>query len=382
MTSRGSVLVVDDDPDVRFTVSSILEEAGFDVDTAANGREGLERLAACDYEAVVSDIRMPDMDGLELLKQLRERDLDLPVVLMTGGPGIETAIQAVEYGAYRYLLKPVSGEDLVATLERASSLGRVARWKREALGHLGRDDLALGDLATLEGRFAQALAALWLAGQPIVRAADGSLFAIEVLVRSRSPRLETPAALFGAAERLGQVEELGRAIRSLAAGVPLPPGALLFVNINPSDLLSADLLSPASPLSARAGSVVLEVTERATLERVPDLRRRVADLRGLGFRIALDDLGAGYAGLTSFASLEPQVAKLDMSIVQGLDRDDTRRRLVASMVQLCRDLDIRLVAEGVETEGERAVLTELGCELLQGYLLGRPEAVTGTPPEP
>ena len=381
MSWRGSVLVVDDDPDVRFTVSSILEEAGFEVDTAAHGREGLERLAARAYEAVVSDIRMPDMDGLQLLRQLRERDLDLPVVLMTGGPGIETAIQAVEYGAYRYLLKPVSAEDLVATLERASSLGRVARWKREALGHLGRDDLALGDLATLEGRFAQALAALWLAGQPIVRAADGSLFAIEVLVRSRSPRLETPADLFGAAERLGRVEELGRAIRSLAAGVPLPPGALLFVNINPSDLLSADLLSAAAPLSARAGAVVLEVTERATLERVPDLRRRVADLRALGYRIALDDLGAGYAGLTSFASLEPQVAKLDMSIVQGLDHDDTRRRLVASMVQLCRDLDIRLVAEGVETEGERAVLIELGCELLQGYLLGRPEAVTRTPPE-
>ena len=374
---RGTVLVVDDDADVRFTVSAILEEAGFAVETAVNGREGLELAARRDYDAIVSDIRMPDMDGLQLLKSLRERDLDVPVVLMTGGPGIETAIQAVEYGAYRYLLKPVAAADLESTLARAVRLGRVARWKKEALGHLGTGHHALGDLATLEARFAQALATLWLAGQPIVRASDGGLFAVELLVRSRASRLETPAELFGAAERLGRVEELGCAIRGLAANVRLPAGALLFVNINPSDLLSEDLLSPRSPLSSRAGQVVLEVTERANLEHIPELPRRVAELRQLGYRLALDDLGAGYAGLTSFASLEPQVAKLDMTIVRGLDHDDTRRRLVASMVQLCRDLDIRLVAEGVETEGERAALVELGCELLQGFLIGRPAAVAG-----
>lgn len=373
--ARGRVLVVDDDEAVRLALSSILDAVGFTVEAAGGGREGLALIAVRGFDAVVSDIRMPDMDGLRLLKSIRERDLDLPVVLLTGGPDVETAAWAVEYGAYRYLLKPVPARELAATLERAVNLGRVARWKREALGHVGVDDLALGDLATLEGRFARALASLWLAGQPIVRASDGSVFATEILVRSHEPRLETPAALFAAAERLALQEDLGRAIRALAARIFLPPHTLLFVNISPTDLLSEDLVYGTAPLTRRAATVVLEVTERVALEWVPDLRRRVARLRSLGYRIAIDDLGAGYSGLTSFASLEPDVAKLDLTIVRGVDRDQTRRRLVASMVQLCRELNIRLVAEGVETVGERDTLTELGCELLQGFLFGLPVAV-------
>lgn len=366
---QGTVLIVDDDEDVRFVVASILEEAGFGVEQAANGRRGLELASERAYDAVVSDIRMPDMDGLQLLEQLRQRDLDLPVVLLTGGPAVESAMRAVELGAFRYLLKPVSAGDLGETLERAVRAGRVARWERAALQG---ERSAPSQRAELEACFERALDTLWLAVQPIVRAGDGSLFALEALVRSGEPLLAAPAALLAAAERLGRLEQLGCAIRARAATIPLPDGALLFVNVHPSDLASDDLLSATAPLAARAGSVVLEVTEGASPAQVPELRARLARLRALGYRIALDDLGAGYAGLGSFAILEPHVAKLDMSIVRGVDREAPRRRLVTSLIDLCRGLGTLLVAEGVETEGERACLRELGCDLLQGFLVGRP----------
>ncbi len=119
--------------------------------------------------------------------------------------------------------------------------------------------------------------------------------------------------------------------------------------------------------------MVLEITERATLDGVIDLRRRVERLRDLGFRVAVDDLGAGYAGLTSFVVLQPDIVKIDMSLIRGVEDDPTRQALVRSMAGVCREMDIMVVAEGIETEAERHTVAELGCDLLQGFLLGRPE---------
>ena len=89
-------------------------------------------------------------------------------------------------------------------------------------------------------------------------------------------------------------------------------------------------------------------------------------------RIAIDDLGAGYAGLTSYTALEPDIVKLDMSLVRDVDRDRKKEAVVRSMTSLCKDLGMLVVAEGVETVGERDALVEIGCDLLQGYLLAKP----------
>ena len=100
--------------------------------------------------------------------------------------------------------------------------------------------------------------------------------------------------------------------------------------------------------------------------------QRIDKLRGLGYRIAVDDLGAGYAGLASFARLRPDVVKLDMSLVRALDTDPIRRKLVGSLTRASHDLGIQVVAEGIETEAERDAVAALEVDLLQGYLLGRP----------
>jgi EAL domain-containing protein (putative c-di-GMP-specific phosphodiesterase class I) len=132
------------------------------------------------------------------------------------------------------------------------------------------------------------------------------------------------------------------------------------------------LLDPSAPLSPFASRVVLEVTERASLDGVAELSNRVARLRSLGYRLAIDDLGAGYAGLASFAALTPEIVKLDMVLVRGLDHDPVKQKLVASMGRLCGELGIEVVAEGIETEDERRAAVASGCGLLQGFLIGRP----------
>jgi EAL domain-containing protein (putative c-di-GMP-specific phosphodiesterase class I)/ActR/RegA family two-component response regulator len=369
----GNILVVDDEASVAKATELVLRRAGFKVATASNGDEAMGLLEHDGFDCIVSDINMPGMNGIGLLRAVRARDLDVPVILITGAPTETSANEAVAYGALKCLMKPVEPSILARQVVKATRLGRLARVKREALEALGGPASAPGDRAGLEGAFGRALDTLWMAYQPIVRS-DGTLFAYEALVRSNEPTIPHPGALFDAAERLDRLVPLGRTIRAKCAEpmARAPHDILLFVNLHPRDLLDDMLLSADTPLGRIASRVVLEITERAALNDVRDAASRVASLRKLGYRIAIDDLGAGYAGLTSFANLEPEIAKLDMSIVRDVDKIPKRRKIIESMSRLCKEMDILVVAEGVETVRERDVLVECGCDLLQGYLIAKP----------
>lgn len=371
----AKVLLVDDDHMVLRAYSSVLERARHSVEKADDGDGALERLRAEAFDVVVSDISMPRMNGLEFLRAVRERDLDVPVVLMTAAPELKTAIKAVEYGALRYFAKPVEPAELLEAVHRADILHRMAKLKREALALAGKDGKWLGDRATLEVRFGSALDSLYLAFQPIVSWQDRVVFGYEALLRTAEPALAQPESLIQSAERLERLRDVGRAVRAgVASAAPeAPPGAVLFTNLHASDLEDEELYDRGSPLSRVADRVVLEITERASLEGLKDVRARVAALRRLGFRIAVDDLGAGYAGLSSFALLEPEVVKLDMSMVRGIDSAQSKQSIVRSMAKLCEELGVSFISEGVETPTERATLSELGCDLLQGFLFARPE---------
>jgi EAL domain-containing protein (putative c-di-GMP-specific phosphodiesterase class I) len=317
--------------------------------------------------------------------------LDVPVILITGGPAIESAVEAMEYGALLYLIKPIEGQELEDVVTRAVRLHQMARIKREALELFHMDGKALGDRASLEARFENALSTLWVAYQPIVSWSEQHVFAWEALVRNKEPTLRSPPDLFEAAERLGRLQELGRVIRDRVARTAdeLPSGGLLFVNVHALELDDESLFSARAPLSKHAKSVVLEITERAPIDKIRDVGNRVAQLRALGYRIAVDDLGAGYAGLASFAHLEPEVVKVDMSLIRGLDRSPMKQKLLSSIVALCQELGIKMIAEGIETEAERETLVSLGGDLCQGYLFARPQlpwantpfATTGRDPD-
>jgi len=218
-----------------------------------------------------------------------------------------------------------------------------------------------------------ALASLWMAYQPIATT-SGALFGYEALLRSEHPAMAYPGAILDAAEQLGRVYDVGREVRRKASE-PMDraaPPALLFVNLHAVELEDDDLVSPAAPLSAIASRVVLEITERASLEFIEDVPSRVARLREHGFRIAIDDLGAGYSGLTSFTRLSPEFVKLDMSLVRGIHESSVKQKLVKSMAALCKDMGITVVAEGIEVVEERDAIVDLGCDLLQGYLFAKP----------
>jgi EAL domain-containing protein (putative c-di-GMP-specific phosphodiesterase class I) len=230
-------------------------------------------------------------------------------------------------------------------------------------------------LRDLEDKLNRCLATLTLHFQPIVHAATRARFAYEALLRSDDKALPHPGAILDAAERLERVTTLGRAVRAHAAkvitGMPDERG-LVFVNLHLLDLFDKQLTSPFSPLSKVASRVVLEISERTSLEGQLDLRYRVAELRELGFQIAIDDLGGGHARMSTLSPLDTDFVKLDMSLVRDVDKHQLKQRLIRSVTQLCREQGTRVIGEGVETEAEARMLVELGCDLLQGYLIARP----------
>src|SRR5215468_6292779 len=276
----GRILLVDDEPVTARGYARALTAAGYQVTVAHDGREAAALTKSQTFDVVVSDIAMPDMDGLALLRTIRQADLDVPMIFMTGSPAIESAVAAIEYGAFRYLLKPVAPAALLDVVERGVRVHRLARVRREAAMVRELDGKPIGDRAGLEARFASAIAKLWVAAQPIVSWSARQIFAYETLLRTDEPTLRSPIDFFDAAERLGRAPELGRVVRAQLARImrEAPPPAPLFVNLHPSDLEDTEIYSDDGALTPFARQVVLEITERAALDRIHELSTRVSRL--------------------------------------------------------------------------------------------------------
>jgi len=372
--ARRRLLIVDDEETVTRFYRRTLASQGYEVVCTRSGNDAIELVRTSPFDAVLSDISMPEMNGIQLLRAVRKLDLDLPVILVTGEPHLDTAIQALRHGALRYLVKPVKPQELLDVVAHAVQIHDLAKIQKQALDLMGDRNRAAADRASLDEAFVDSLVRLWMAYQPIVSWPAQETFAYEALVRSEHPLLSNPAALFDAAFQLERVHELGRTIRQHVAqdAGSLPGRQLVFVNLHPNELEDDLLYGEENPLLSLAGRIVLEITERAALDGVSDVRDRLGKLRSMGFRLAIDDLGSGYAGLASFVQLDPEIVKIDMSLVHNIQRHAAKQKLVQSMIHVCRDMKIDVVTEGVETQEERATLVALGADLMQGYLFAAP----------
>ncbi len=366
----GRVLVTDDDEQMRRVCMRALTNEGWDVTLATDGRDAIEavREAKAGFDCVVSDVNMPEIDGFELIAAIREHDDDLPVLLMTGDPTLDGAVRAIDTGAVSYLSKPFDQEMLVSAVARAARRHGVARMRRRAESSrmsTMRDELS--------SKLDAAFSSVWMAFQPIVDITAQKVYAYEALLRTDEETMMRPDVFIATAERLDRIHELGRTVRAaVARSIPkAPTDAFLFVNVHGLELTDEALFDASNPLVEHASRVVLEITERVGIDALGG-PTRVEMLRKLGFRIAVDDLGAGYAALGALATLEPEIVKLDMSLVRDLDRHPTKRRVVGAIATLCRELGSRVVAEGVETRDEYDAIVDAGVELIQGYLLARP----------
>ncbi|MDD2928886.1 MAG: GGDEF domain-containing protein [Sideroxydans sp.] len=221
--------------------------------------------------------------------------------------------------------------------------------------------------------------------QPIIDLKRGEFLGYEGLIRgpANSP-LHSPANLFGAAEREGlalEVEMLARhTVLESFARQDLP--GQLFLNVSPQTLTqpsfrNGQTLAFLEQLDIDPSRVVIEITENQPTFDFDAMRSALLHYRGMGFKIAIDDLGEGFSSLRLWSELRPEYIKIDMHFVQGVDRDPIKLQFLKSIQSIAESCGTQVIAEGVETEEELKVVKDLGIALGQGYFIARPSP---TPP--
>ncbi|MDH4847604.1 EAL domain-containing protein [Pseudomonas sp. BN505] len=217
--------------------------------------------------------------------------------------------------------------------------------------------------------------------QPIICLSEQRVFAHEALSRgpSNSP-LHAPLNLFSIARQAGRLTELEAACRESACRrfSEQQLQGKLFLNISPESLLephypSGLTLKLLEQVGLPPSRVVIELTEHTPTDDFQLLSNALHHYRDMGFSIALDDLGAGYSSLRLWSELRPEYVKIDRHFIDGIHRDPLKREFVGSILQIARASKAQVIAEGIELAEELAVLTDMGVDLVQGYLLGRPQ---------
>ncbi len=217
--------------------------------------------------------------------------------------------------------------------------------------------------------------------QPIVCLSERRILGYEALSRgpSNSP-LHSPLNLFAIARQAGRLSELEVLCRETACRrfAEQSLEGKLFLNVSPESLLephypSGRTLKMLEQVGLSPSRVVIELTEQTPTEDFQLLFNALHHYRDMGFSIALDDLGAGYSSLRLWSELRPDYVKIDRHFIDGIHQDPLKREFVGSILQIARASRAQVIAEGIELAEELTVLAEMGVELLQGYLLGRPQ---------
>ena len=321
-----------------------------------------------------------------------------PVVMTPEHPGFSAWRQmALEAGVSSCLAVPVvRNAEVVATLTLWSRFGnpfddenigrfdRIARRLAFAVAQLPAPTSPADDPTQLamppvdvrraldEDRFEP-----WY--QPQVDA-DGRIVALEMLMRMRGDDggVVAPNVVIPAAEAIGLMPMIGRRLRSIAIGQVAPWFALglerICFNVSVDELVTPGFLGELEDLVTRdlirAEQVEIELVETAPLDAAA--QRVLGRVVGMGFRVAVDDYGSGWASLSHLSRLPAHVIKVDRVFVRDVAVSDRARALVKSTFELGRSLDLITVAEGVETADQSALLVELGCDLMQGFLFSPP----------
>ena len=212
--------------------------------------------------------------------------------------------------------------------------------------------------------------------QPIVDADAGTIYSYEALIRGRN---DEPAGAVFSQVRPAEMHAFDEAARLCAIELAVRLGIQCHLNLNflPRSLLVSDApirstLEAAARLDLPIDRIVLEVTEGEIIDDQASFARVVNRYRGMGMKVAIDDFGAGYSGLNLLADFQPDMVKLDMKLVRGIESHGPRQAIVRAILGACNDLGIEFLAEGVETASEYCWFRDEGVQFFQGYLLAKP----------
>jgi EAL domain-containing protein (putative c-di-GMP-specific phosphodiesterase class I)/DNA-binding NarL/FixJ family response regulator len=377
------VLVAEDDPTMRSALCALVEAdpalelvgAAGDADAAIAVAE-VERPDVC-----IVDVSMPAGGGARATREIRRAVPDARVLVHSGSEDRTTVLDLLRAGASGYVVKGTAPDEVLEALRRTargeSTLSHaVADSVVGALTEVLVRDEAASDLraATID-RIRRTIdgGLLTTVLQPICELDTRAPAGFEALSRFAVEPVQAPDVWFGEAEEVGLLLELDlAAVRSALRTLPaLAPAAFLALNVSPSTVTAPAFLDAVLGCHD-ASRVVIEITEHAPIERYETVGCALARLRADGVRVAIDDAGAGFASLRHILRLEPDFIKLDGELTRNVAVDRSQRALASALISFARETGATIIAEGLETDEQIAVLRDLGVSVGQGYRLGRP----------
>jgi EAL domain-containing protein (putative c-di-GMP-specific phosphodiesterase class I)/CheY-like chemotaxis protein len=382
------LLAVDDEEVNLALLRKTLERAGFsDVCTLSDPRQAMERITNFEPDLILLDLHMPAIDGYQILKQLREGpDVDsfLPVIVLTADSTDDATRRALALGANDFVTKPFQLTELLLRvhnlLEARVLHERTRRQNRSlraeiAAARSGTDEEANQSEAArqlhriIDGD-GDGLVTIF---QPILDLQTGRVDGAEALPRFTCSPVRPPEAWFrdAAAAGLGLQLEIRSVHSALLHAASLPQD--VFASIDVSADLAASPVLAATLSDTPLDHLVIEVDERLVTDDPRALQQALAPLRTQGLRIAIDNVGAGHAGMQRILELRPDILKLDQTVIQNVDLDPTRRALVNALVIFGAEVGCDVLAQGIERSEELRVLTELGVTLGQSFYIAKPE---------
>jgi EAL domain-containing protein (putative c-di-GMP-specific phosphodiesterase class I)/DNA-binding NarL/FixJ family response regulator len=376
--SGMSVLVVDDNASNVALMAALLHEQGLRrIHTETDARRVPRRLVDEDPDLVLLDLHMPHVDGHTVLKQIQRYagGSYLPVLVLTADTTSQARDRALADGAQDYLTKPVDAAEATLRIANLLHTRRLLAALREtaepAPGERGRrwidhtERRARTDAVLREGN----ITAIF---RPVVDVNTLQIVGHEGLSRFPDDYRLTPQQWFADAFSVGLGPELEwRAAMNILAGLDaLPADTFLAINMSPATITYAHERELCPP--EVCSRVVVELTEHVPIEDYSVVQRALETVRSYGTRLAAADLGSGYAGFRHLVSLRPDIIKLDMSLVRGIDASTEQRALASALVAFAGDVGAQVIAEGVETEDELDALRAIGVPWAQGFYFGMP----------
>ncbi len=226
-----------------------------------------------------------------------------------------------------------------------------------------------------------------MAFQPIVNTTTREIFAHEALVRGENN--ETASQIFQRVDETNRYRfDQSCRVKAIKLASELEMNSFISINFMPNAVYRPDLcirttLSAAETYGFPIERIIFEITEGEKVDDHAHLREIVEHYQQRGFKTAIDDFGAGYSGLNLLAEIQTDLLKLDVALIRNIDQDKARRAIVKGILQVCSELSITVIAEGVETYEELSTLQCLGIELFQGYYFSKPafQALAAVPME-
>jgi EAL domain-containing protein (putative c-di-GMP-specific phosphodiesterase class I)/ActR/RegA family two-component response regulator len=374
-------MLVDDDPQALRLLTRILARSGLtQVMACESGAKALEQITSGPDSAdlIFLDLNMPGMDGIEFIRRLSGSRFGGGIVPVSGEDdrmleGVEKLLEAHNLRCLGHVRKPVSIDGITKLL------GQVALSTRN--GPCARSPGACLDQEQIRRSIAEGQIVNHY--QPLVSFASGKLVGVEALVRIQPPScpLIYPDRFIAQAEEYGLIGDLTRTVLASAVNQAREWRQVGFetriaINVSMEDLLALDFPDIAANVVAAVGiapsMLTLEVTESRVMQQPRTVLDVLTRLRLKRFRLAIDDFGTGHSSLVQLRDLPFDEVKIDRGFVHGASSNPTLRAICGASLRMAQQLNLKSVAEGVETTEDWEFLRELGCDIAQGYLIAKP----------